>query len=65
MAIVILAAITALCAFNWLNRCVCCAALLLYIQAKNGTPPSDEEMKACLTEAWLRTLRIKRDRNEP
>lgn len=65
MTIVILTAITAVCAFNWLNGYVCCAALLLYIQEKDGTPPSDEEMKACLTEAWLRTLRIKRDRNEP
>lgn len=63
--IAILTVIAALCAFNWLNRYVCCAALLLYIQKKDDTPPSDEEMKACLTEAWLRTLRIKRDQNEP
>ena len=47
------------CAFGWLNRYVCCAAILLHIQKKYDTLPSEEEMKACLTEAWLQTLHLK------
>ncbi len=64
MGYAVLCIIVGICAFGWLNRYVCCAALLLYIHAKNDTPPSGEEMKACLTEAWLRTLRIKKDQTE-
>lgn len=59
MGYAILILIAGICAFGWLNRYVCCAALLLYMQTK-GALPSDEEMKACPTEAWLRTLRIKK-----
>ena len=61
MAIAVLSILAGICGFGWLNRTVCCRALILYMQTKN-TPPSDEEMKACLVEAWLRTLHIKKDR---
>jgi len=60
MGYVVLSMIAGICAFGWLNRYVCCAALLLYMQKRNDTPPSGKEMEACLTEAWLRTLRIKK-----
>lgn len=60
MTTALLFVLTGICGFGWLNRTVCCRALILHMQKKN-TPPSDEEMKACLVEAWLRTLHIKRD----
>ena len=60
MLYAILAAAALVCAFGWLNRCVCCASLLMYMQGKGYTLPTEEESKACLTEAWLRTLGIKR-----
>lgn len=56
---IIITIVAAVCAFNWLNRYVCNAALLMYIQAKYNTLPSEEETKACLVEAWLRVLHIK------
>lgn len=59
MITAILVIATAVCGFGWLNQRVCCTALIFYIQEKNGTLPSDEEMKVCLTEAWMKTLRIK------
>lgn len=65
MITVILIVVAVVCAFNWLVRHVCCKALIMYIQKKYGTPPSDEEMKACLTEAWLKTLKLKKGRTEP
>lgn len=55
----IITIVAAVCAFNWLNRYVCCAALLMYVQAKYNTLPSKEETEACLVEAWLRVLHIK------
>lgn len=49
----------AVCAFGWLNRYVCNIALIHYMHTKKYTPPSDAEMEACLTEAWLQTLHLK------
>lgn len=46
MLVVILAVAVVVCAFNWLNRWVACAALAKYMFDKGYTPPSDEEVKA-------------------
>lgn len=56
-AIVTLIAIV--CAVKWLCLWVGNAALILYMLKKEYTLPSDEEIEACLTEAWRHTLRIK------
>lgn len=63
MGYAILGLAAGICAFGWLNRYVCCAALLLHMQAK-GTLPSSEEMKACLLEAWTMILHVKKDQTE-
>ncbi len=59
----IITVVAAICAFNWLVRYVACAALLLYIQGKYDTLPFEEETKACLREAWLRVLHIRKGEN--
>lgn len=59
MLTIILAVTTAICAIGWLNRWVCCAALVMYIAGKNYTLPSEEETRACCTEVWNHLLHIK------
>lgn len=54
----ILLIVAVICALNWLNRYICCLALLLYISKKYNTLPAGEELKACLREAWKRTLHM-------
>lgn len=49
--IVLLAIALVLCASKWLAYWTSSAALLLYIQGKGYTLPSDEEMKACMKAA--------------
>ena len=63
MLTIVLSVLAGICGVGWLNRTVCCLALILYMQKKD-TALSYEEMKACLVEAWLRTLHIKNDQNE-
>lgn len=52
------AVIAVICAFGWLNRWVGCAALAMYIASKEYTPPTDEELRACLAEVWRRVLTL-------
>lgn len=46
--------------FGWLNQWVCSASLIMYMQGKEYTLPTERESKACLTEVWLRVLKIKK-----
>ena len=62
MLTIVLSVLAGICGVGWLNRTVCCLALILYMQKKD-TALSYEGMKACLVEAWLRTLHIKNDQN--
>lgn len=59
MLVVILAVAVVVCAFNWLNRWVACAALAKYMFDKGYTPPSDEEVKACAMLVWKRWFKVK------
>lgn len=59
MGYVILAAVAGWCAFNWLNRYVCNAAILLYMQKKGYEMPDSDEATECFKEAWLHVLHIK------
>lgn len=56
---VILAIIAVVCAIKWFCYRVSFAALHMYILAKEYTPPTEEELKACMLEVVRRTLRIK------
>ena len=60
MLTIAVSVLAGICGVGWLNRTVCCLALILYMQKKD-TPLSYKEMKACLVEAWLRTLHIEKD----
>lgn len=51
--------VVVICAIGWLNRYVCCLALILYIFGKGYKLPSAVEMKACLKEVWKRILGVR------
>ena len=59
MLTVALFAASAICAIGWLNRYVCCVALVLYMKQKNYTPPSDAEMRACSEETIRNLLKLR------
>ena len=58
MTIILIAGIV-VCAVGWLNRYVCCAALISYMQEKEYAMPSDSEMTSHLAYVWKKVLHIK------
>lgn len=46
--VILLVIALVVCASKWLSYWISSAALLLYIQGKEYTLPSEEEMKACM-----------------
>lgn len=59
MLSVIFAIIAIVCAIGWLCYWVSFAALYMYILAKEYTPPTEEELKVCISEVVKRTLKLK------
>lgn len=56
---VIFAVTTVVCAIGWLNRWVTTTAMIMYFLGKGCPEPTEEEMKACLSEVWHRVLTLK------
>ncbi|MCD7919500.1 MAG: hypothetical protein LUG45_05405 [Clostridiales bacterium] len=46
-AIVLLGATAAICAVQWLKYYIASLTLMIFMQRKNYTPPSDEETAEC------------------
>lgn len=48
---------TIVCGIGWLCYWVSCAALFMYMIAKEYTLPTDEELKACMVEVIKRKVK--------
>lgn len=59
MATAIAIIIAIFCAYKGLIWRVCFEAALLWIKKKEYTPPSEEEMSACIKAVCKQTFRIK------
>ena len=59
MLVIIFAIIAVVCAVKWLCYYVSFAALYMYLLGKEYTPPTEEELKACIREVVRKTLGIK------
>ena len=57
--IVILAITSVVCAAGWLCQWVGSAALAIFMLEKQYTPPTDAELRMCISRVWLRLLHIK------
>lgn len=55
--IVMLGLLVVICGFGWLNRWVCCAALIKHMDDV-GALPTEKEMKACVTYVWKQLLHV-------
>lgn len=56
---VVFSVVAIICAAGWLCNRMGCMALIMYIQGKDYTLPTDEELKACMTEVVRRMFRVR------
>lgn len=59
MGYVILAALAAVCALQWLICRVGAMALVKYLMDKGYDPPSNEELHSCTMYVWKKLLHIR------